>query len=80
MGDALRRQGKGQLKLNLKSDGIVQTEDCMGDALRGQGEGKSQLKLALHSDGMLVDTGRPAIDRCPEPRAAADLVREECSF
>jgi hypothetical protein len=30
--------------------------------------------------GMLVDTGRPAIDRCPEPRAAADLEREECSF
>jgi hypothetical protein len=35
----------------------MQTEECMGDALRGQGRGKSQLKLALNSDGMLVNKG-----------------------
>ncbi len=32
---------------------IVQTEDCMGDALRGQGQGKGQLKLTLNSDGLV---------------------------
>ena len=32
---------------------IMQTGDCMGDALRGQGTDPSQLKLALNSDGTL---------------------------
>ncbi len=34
---------------------IMQTEDCMGDALRGQGKGKGkgQLKFTLNSDGLV---------------------------
>ncbi len=34
---------------------IMQTEDCMGAALRGQGKGKGQLKLTFNSDGILVN-------------------------
>ncbi len=33
---------------------IMQTGDCMGEALRGQGKGKGQLELTLNSDGILV--------------------------
>ncbi len=31
----------------------MQTADCVGDALRGQGKGRSQLKLTLNSDGLV---------------------------
>ncbi len=33
---------------------IMQAEDCMGEALRGQGEGKGQLKCILNSDGLVL--------------------------
>ncbi len=32
---------------------ITQTEDCVGEALRGQGNGKGQLKFTLNSDGLV---------------------------
>ncbi len=35
---------------------FMQTDDCMGDALRGQSKGKSQLKFTLNSNG-LVNNG-----------------------